>query len=193
MWLGGNYMKQREIYKTLIFEPAKTRIKNNQCPSCGLPKSKWNRRTDWRCCSVKCTEKFQKMYVTYSWQELRMKAIKRDNFTCAICGTQPIKILENRNMNNNEFEEYARKYYEIVCYFKKEIDGKKRLQAVIFDDSKLIGDHIKPISLGGDEFDLKNIQTLCVDCNKRKTKRDQINIAVARNLEKIQSKGQKQL
>ena len=34
------------------------------------------------------------------------------------------------------------------------------------DDSKLIADHIKPIALGGAQWDKDNIQTLCIKCNK---------------------------
>lgn len=34
-------------------------------------------------------------------------------------------------------------------------------------------DHIKPIALGGEEFDEANLQLLCGKCNKEKTKADQ--------------------
>ena len=54
----------------------------------------------------------------------------------------------------------------------------------------LIGDHIKPISLGGDEWDLNNIQTLCSECNKIKTKADQGDIAKQRAIEKKQEGNQ---
>lgn len=49
----------------------------------------------------------------------------------------------------------------------------------------LIGDHIKPIALGGDEWDLKNVQTLCLKCNKIKTNEDMEKIRTARRNEKI--------
>ena len=55
-------------------------------------------------------------------------------------------------------------------------------------DSSLIGDHIKPIALGGEEFDVDNVQTLCIDCDKIKTKSDQNKIAKERRIEKIQEK-----
>jgi len=38
--------------------------------------------------------------------------------------------------------------------------------------SDLIFDHIKPIALGGAIFDENNVQLLCKDCNKIKTKND---------------------
>ena len=51
--------------------------------------------------------------------------------------------------------------------------------------SQLIGDHIIPIALGGDEWDPKNVQTLCIDCDKIKTIQDQKDIAIQRRKEKI--------
>lgn len=45
-------VKQREVgFVRIINEPAKSRIENNLCPSCGKPKTEWKRRTDWGCCS----------------------------------------------------------------------------------------------------------------------------------------------
>lgn len=57
-------------------------------------------------------------------------------------------------------------------------------------ESNLIADHIKPIALGGDEWDLDNIQTLCKKCDKKKTKQDQKDIAKQRRIEKVQEKNQ---
>ena len=42
--------------------------------------------------------------------------------------------------------------------------------------SDLVGDHKIPIAIGGDEWDLNNIQTLCIACNKKKTSEDLKNI-----------------
>lgn len=186
-------MKKREIYKIIISEEAKRRINEDRCPSCGKPKKDWNRRTDWKCCSVECTERFEKDKIIRSWPELRWKAFKRDNFTCQYCKTKPIKIAENINMGDKDFKKYAEKYYRVITYYKEKKKEKNRLQAIIIDDSRLIGDHIKPISLGGDEWDLKNVQTLCESCNKRKTRSDAFWIAKQRRIEKKLIKGQKEL
>ncbi len=57
----------------------------------------------------------------------------------------------------------------------------------------LIADHIIPIALGGDEWDMANIQTLCLECNKIKTKQDHKDIAKLRRIENKLVNGQKQL
>ncbi len=63
----------------------------------------------------------------------------------------------------------------------------------IFQSHELIGDHIIPIALGGDEWDMDNIQTLCIPCDKIKTKEDQGKIAEVRAMDKKLSNGQTQL
>jgi len=45
--------------------------------------------------------------------------------------------------------------------------GKQNLQ---YNDQKV--DHIVPVSMGGDNFDMKNLQTLCHECHVAKTRRD---------------------
>jgi 5-methylcytosine-specific restriction endonuclease McrA len=57
-------------------------------------------------------------------------------------------------------------------------------------DINLIADHIVPISLGGEEWDLSNIQTLCEACNRIKTKEDMGKIAELRKLVKQSDKSE---
>ncbi len=132
----------------------------NCCPICGLPEDKWNRRTDWRCCSVNCTNKFSEV-VVFIWQFFKLKAFERDNYSCVKCGDKPM-----------------RKAYTWPS------DKAK----MIPDTSKLIGDHIIPIAIGGEEYNLENVQTLCIKCNKIKTKEDQKEIALFRKQHKSQTK-----
>ena len=168
-------LKKRELYRVIVFEPAKTRILNNQCPACGLSKEKWTRRTDWRCCSVKCTEKYQKMYVAYGWRDFRERAFKRDNYTCVKCGDnrKEVEVIskQKRIKNMNGF-----------------LSGKEKIEYEYYDypynTSNLIADHIIPIALGGDEWDLNNIQTLCRKCNSKKTSDDLKKINLARKNQK---------
>lgn len=93
-----------------------------------------------------------------TWSALRMKALKRDKFTCVKCGKKPLKD-SNRK-------------------------GQKRKP----NPSALVGDHIIPIALGGPEFDIKNVQTLCIKCDKEKTAKDQKDIAAERKREKLRMK-----
>lgn len=58
-----------------------------------------------------------------------------------------------------------------------------------FPDHLLVGDHIIPIAIGGDEWDIDNVQTLCKDkCNKIKTKQDAKDIAKQRRIEEGERK-----
>ncbi len=59
--------------------------------------------------------------------------------------------------------------------------------------TRLIADHILAIALGGKQWDKLNIQTLCEECNKIKTKEDAGKIAKLRREEKLESIGQKLL
>ena len=54
----------------------------------------------------------------------------------------------------------------------------------IMGDRILAGDHIIPIALGGKEFDLNNVQTLCDRCHRIKSKEDIKKIAQQRRIEK---------
>lgn len=59
---------------------------------------------------------------------------------------------------------------------------------IIPNTSKLIGDHIIPIAIGGEEYNLNNVQTLCEKCNMIKTKKDLKEIAIYRRQHISQSK-----
>jgi 5-methylcytosine-specific restriction endonuclease McrA len=160
-----------------IKEPAKGRIERGECPSCGLPKTEWKRRKDWRCCSDHCTEVFETNIVIRDWTSLRNKAFFRDNHTCVKCGSQPTRKVLDLSDNS--------KVLDIVEEIEKGINVKYYIEV-----TDLIGDHIIPIALGGAQWDIDNIQCLCVSCNKIKTKEDMKQIAKARRIEKKMVKGQ---
>jgi len=162
-------VKQRESFQLIISEPAKQRLKNNQCPACGLPKDDWKRRKDWNCCSIACSRIFYKEYRCFGWGELRLKVFERDNHTCIKCGKKPKKVDWRYNEETQRGED---------------VPTDKP------DDSQLIGDHILPIALGGEQWDINNIQTLCIECNKIKTKEDAGNIAKQRVIERNQEGNQ---
>ena len=158
-------VKQRVAYERIVLEPAKSRIESKECPACSKPKDQWTRSTRWICCCHDCTVEFNDKYVILGWPDLRNRAFRRDNYTCVKCGAKPTKEYRYRD--------------EIIS-----IDP---------DYSKLIGDHIKPISLGGAQWDINNVQTLCIQCDKFKTKQDQGAIALERRRERQVLKGQKTL
>ena len=167
---------KREGQRVVIPPKYKKRIKDNLCPICSKPKKEWIRRKDWRCCSVDCTNKWNKDIYIWSWPEFRLRVFRRDNFTCVNCG---FKARTERNIEgyltgsgNTTYREWLENNYLVF-----EENDKK---LIVGDDSKLIADHIIPISLGGDEWEINNIQTLCIDCNKIKTKKDAKKIAIAR-------------
>jgi 5-methylcytosine-specific restriction endonuclease McrA len=103
----------------------------------------------------------------------KAKLPKPDGKHCIICG--------------KELPPKRRKYCSIECWqnWYKGIDGRYNWQttkweAMQRDNQKCVKcgkdgevvDHILPIALGGEEFDMKNLQTLCGDCNKDKTRND---------------------
>lgn len=152
-------MHYREVYKRVFTPIAEQRIREQACPNCGLPKSEWKRRTDWRCCSKECTGNFWKDHVEIlDWSVIRSMVFKRDNYVCAIC---------HKRFVISESEDF-----------------------LMGDTAKLVGDHIVPIAVGGSEFDMDNVQTLCIDCNKIKTAQDMKVIAKYRRKEKILEKNQ---
>jgi len=158
-----------------LTEQQKIWLNTNCCPICGLPKDQWKRRTDWRFCSKECTKKNSEENV-FIWQLFREKAFIRDKYTCVKCGSQPLSEYEfNPNYWNNNFTEF-KEWQEQRSIFKE----WKGTTAILFCPEQLIGDHIIPISVMGEEYNLDNVQTLCIECNKIKTKEDMKKIALYR-------------
>jgi len=102
-------------------------------------------------CSDECFKKWFKQFnPPFFWNDIKTEIFKRDNYTCKKCGR-----------TEKQLEEW---YKTSIKYHNK----------------KIICDHIIPIALGGDERDLNNLQTLCVDCNMIKTSEDIKKIAELR-------------
>lgn len=178
-------IKQREGHKVIFSDIANQRIKDKQCPTCGKPKAEWKRRTDWRCCCSECTDRFWQEFVTVrSWQDLRAKCFKRDNYTCKRCGQRPvptkIEFIQNKDENGQKL------FKDRGEWFREE----RVIENPTIEDfsSFLIGDHIIPIALGGAEWDINNLQTLCKVCNRIKTRADAAKIALQREIDKKTSK-----
>jgi len=169
----------------ILPQEAKDRIAREECPACGKHKSKWDRRKDWTCCSSKCTDIYWGTIVfSRSWPELRLKCFERDGHKCVKCGVQPTwkQMRDYEPTHDPEL---------VVSESTGQYNGKTVTFVHHIDDSALIADHIHAIALGGEEWDIANLQTLCIDCNKIKTAEDAGKIAELRKMEKMQAKGQR--
>ncbi len=119
---------------------------------------------------------------------MRTKMIKKKKGICNKCGISP-----RRKLNESYYDmEYINKRYKILGR-EKDKDGHCYVIVDSSDSSQLILDHIKPIALGGEEFDEDNLQILCKACDKIKTRQDHKDIAKLRRKEKLEAKGQTQL
>lgn len=131
------------------------------------------------------------MVIANGWEDLRAKCFKRDQWTCCECGHQiaiaqviskdTVKRLFNQATIKN-LETYIHMYHGPEIIFIKE--NPTSYEVTLPNNAELIGDHIIPISIGGAQWDSHNIQTLCLECNKTKTRYDAKIIAEYRRKEK---------
>lgn len=161
-------MNKRKGFEILYTPQQQEWRNNNSCPVCGLPKTEWTRRKDWTCCSTKCSEEHTKINIKY-WPDVRRVVFKRDKYVCVKCGYDPLKQRNELLKENKELSDYSYNYF----------------------DSCFVADHIKPIACGGNEWDLSNLQTLCIKCNKAKTAKDAGDIAKQRIKDQLLRAGQR--
>ena len=138
-------------------------------------------------------------YNNTAYFEAKAKLPKPDGKHCIICG----KELPKRRRKYCSDECFNKWYEKILPRMDWSVLREKALKRDHYTCVKcgkkyadlrlMIVDHIVPIALGGKEFDLDNLQTLCWECNKIKTKEDMKKIAELRRKIKIFSDGQKQL
>jgi len=132
---------------------------------------------------------FRDMSEFTNWASLRIKSLKRDNYTCVKCGDKreeiEVKIKRRKVVN---LQEMLNLKAENILNKDKEIKFKYEIKEYVEMRGNFVVDHIEPIALGGDEWDINNLQTLCLKCNKIKTSQDQTKIAKQRRIEKAQAK-----
>jgi len=120
-----------------------------------------------------------------------LEKVKKKGF-CMICQKPLIKRDKNsgRKYHYDCWEKWYSQFAPPISWgiFKYKALERDKYTCVICGSrgGNLVVDHIKPISLGGEEFDLENLQTLCEHCNKKKTFYDMKTIALARKMSEDQ-------
>lgn len=199
-------VQKRVGYRCFIPQECLDRREKDICAVCGVEKRRSNSWT----CSSKCAEIYWKnYYVANSWASVREEALKRDKYRCVKCGKQETEIKKL----GRELEEWMKNHHSYLnirlmtaqdaealknrwVYMNPESISEGVGKEYVCDElnhSNLTGDHIIPIALGGEEFDLNNVQTLCRACHKIKTRKDIKAIADLRFVEKRYVGGQKPL
>jgi 5-methylcytosine-specific restriction endonuclease McrA len=107
---------------------------------------------------------------------------RRKDWTC--CCADCTDIFWKELVLYNGWNDLRKKVFERDNHkcVKCGADGKKKIKTPYggYKTIELDADHIIPIALGGDEWDIDNVQTLCGVCHKKKTKKDICKIAIAR-------------
>jgi predicted nucleic acid-binding Zn ribbon protein len=121
------------------------------------------------------------MRVTYdnsAYKEAKSRLPKPDGKHCVICGRDLPKG-QRKYCGKECWDDWYSKIAHPITWAEarqKAIErdnntcrkcGKSNLQ---YNDQEV--DHIIPVSMGGDNFDLKNLQTLCHECHVYKTTED---------------------
>jgi len=119
-------------------------------------------------------------YTVKGWALERIK-----NKQCPVCGKPKSEFEKGKHKYCSP--ECQNKFMEECCEWRdwphirlkiwRRDEGtckvcNKKSGSSYFPDKGWVIDHIIPIASGGGEFDLNNLQTLCPNCNKRKTARD---------------------
>lgn len=180
-------------------------FKRGGCPVCGKTKFEFDKGM-----KVYCSKKCRKLYNDriYTWQEKRDKIIKEKGKKCEKCSKTEKQLSKYKEKYKEEQKRaYIEKHPELLEQRRKELmeEVEEKYQKALnltandlflFHEIKELPwsydsfevDHIKPVALGGDMFDEKNLQVLCYSCHKEKTKEDAKKIAELRKKEKKEAK-----
>lgn len=165
---------------------------DKRCRECG--KDVPGRRRTW--CSDECVEHH---LVCSSTQHARVRLIERDEGICEHCGIDCLRIeaeaavaraeaqvLAGRDKRNIlrwkthnhllAFKEYERHLKSLLEPILSPVGMMNYWKRTSFWDA----DHIVPVSEGGMDGGLDNLQTLCLKCHKGKTNRGQTRRRIAK-------------
>lgn len=154
-------------------------------------------------CSLKCSNEF---YAKHNQQGLRKYVFRREHGRCQMCGFKNPKAPSPppKPKKPGWVEGGYKAYQKAIVFYQKALEDYKKVyaewKATVYAEWKrvnpqreFVADHVIPIALGGDEFDLNNVQLLCEVCNKKKTAKDQAAIGKKRKLIKRVGKNVKPL
>jgi 5-methylcytosine-specific restriction endonuclease McrA len=163
--------------------------KKGLCPVCGTDRSHFD-KLQRVYCSTKCRDEYSARIIT--WGDLREKAINQYGKKCAKCGVNPESLDQRRKerqlLRINEWAQTHKAEIELERaellrraedYYRKAMDDDYVIAQACPYDVKSIEfrdgfevDHKIAIMNGGDQWDINNLQVLCEDCHKNKTRRD---------------------
>jgi len=116
----------------------------------------------WNYCSERCRDIANAVQRMFLWDSVREEVKRRDEYTCQECGL-------SKEMWWRAYWQTGEMINDYVGIDGAPLDESARI------DSPSGGfpvDHITPISEGGHPFDESNLQTLCQDCHREKTARE---------------------
>jgi len=160
-----------------------------ECRICGRDVDDGRAKT----CSDYCSNLLSAVMGMLNWTSVRRKIIDRDDETCQVCGFDYSKerkardhiralideaagerpespSLEDLGGNTDVAWDNHRKGFE--AWRDRKEDAKERYGEPYESERGLEVDHIVPVSDGGHPFDPGNLQTLCEDCHRDKTARE---------------------
>lgn len=165
-------VQKRSGFRIVLLEPTMSWLKENKCGGCGKVRKEWvDKSLRYNTCSTKCTEVMNVNYRIFWWAEMRERIFERDKYICKACNNENIKevIGEQTSFLEERTKEWKQGHNGLYIGYKEDYI-KSRINQWL--KSQLDADHITPIALGGEEWDMNNIQTLCKQCHKNKTRKD---------------------
>ena len=185
----------RETIKNDVPIEWRRRYKAGLCPVCSKVPEEFDKGQKIFC-SVKCREDYASKFTT--WDDLRTKALKLYGAECAKCGISNEKYRAQRATAEKErVREWMDKNKDLLEHKRDELmirlDGMYREEFDKLKDDVYVAehsmtweekrvdlpyekgfevDHRTAIVNGGEMWDIDNLQVLCSDCHKEKTKKD---------------------
>jgi len=107
---------------------------------------------------------------------------------CAYCG-KPIPPKRKYYCSEECRLKFYKKYKYMITWeeVRRKVLERDNYTCVICGKPAEEVDHIVPVSLGGALFDMDNLQSLCKECHKKKTKEDRKKLKLSRKLKNIRT------